>query len=177
MAASRLLVALLLVLGCAQNGAGPAGDPLGSGLIGRVAPGDATLTLELRNEAASLGSLISLAAVLDGVLVFREGPWRPGQHQALAFATTPGRHHLCVAASYQGSETAPGPFEVRATRLVDLLSGSSVPVRVSLREQLAPTPYATAEIEGGASYAAATGATDRTKDVGRIDEICAVTAR
>jgi hypothetical protein len=139
-----------------------------------VAPGGARLALEIENEVASLGELVALAAVFDGAPVFRDAHWRPGQRRSLGFASTGGRHQLCVVARYEGrAGSGSASFLVRAPRLVDLVEGSAVSVRVSLQEQLGDQPHATARYSGGDSYAPAAGEPDVDKYVSRLDEICA----
>ena len=169
------VVLAVAVTSCAaQTATSPGADPVWSKPLASIQPGDASLALEIRNEVTSLGSLVGLAAVLDGSLLFRETNWQPGQQRSLGFSTTGGRHRLCVVAAYKGGPAAAeGSFYVRAPRLIDLVPGTAVPVRVSLQERLGAEPYVTAQYTGGSPYAATTSEPDPEKYISRLDELCA----
>jgi hypothetical protein len=168
-----MAAAVMLAAGCAGTaGSGPGAEAVWSRPVATAAPGDAGLALEIHNEVAALGPLVGVAAVLDGAIVFRDTAWQAGQRRALALSTTGGRHHLCVVAHYRGASDDRA-FIVRAPRLLDLVPGSAVAVRVSLQEHLGAEPYATAQYTGGATYAAAAGAPDIEKYESRLDELCA----
>jgi hypothetical protein len=142
-----------------------------------VAAGDAGLVLQIKNEVTELGSLVGVAAVLDGALVLRERGWRPGEEHSLELSTTRGRHRLCIVAAYQGRPVVSngGAYYVRAPRLIDLVPGTAVAVRVSLQEMLGNQPYVTAKYSGGSPYAATASASspDVASYVSRLDETCA----
>jgi len=166
----RPVLALCLLSACAsQTAALPAGEPVWSSAVAAPPHGNAGLVLEIRNEATSLGTLVGVAAVLDGTLVFREVPWIEQPH-APTFWTTGGRHQLCVVAHYR-SEAPEGTYVVRAPRLVDLVPGASVSARLLLQQQLTPQPYATAQYLGGLPYAATT-TPDPQKYERQLDELC-----
>jgi len=162
----------LALSGCAaQTAALPAEEPVWSSAV--TAPrGDAGLVLEIHNEVTALGTLVGVAAILDGALVFRETPWRSEQPHALTFWTAGGRHQLCVVAHYQGDADGAGAFVVRAPRLVDLVAQSSVSARLVLQQQLTPQPYATAQYQGGLPYGGTATETDPQKYERRLDELC-----
>lgn len=160
----------LALTACAtQTGALPSAEPVWSSAVASPPRGNAGLVLEIRNEATSLGTLVGVAAVLDGTLVFRAVPWS-AQPQAPTFWTTGGRHQLCVVAHYE-REVPEGTYVVRAPRLVDLVPGAAVSARLLLQEQLTPQPYATAQYLGGVPYAATT-TPDPEKYERQLDELC-----
>jgi hypothetical protein len=161
----------LALSACAAQSAAPTTEPVWSTAVTAPQRGDAGLVLELRNEVTALGTLVGVAAILDGALVFRETPWQTGQPHALTFWTTGGRHQLCVVAQYQGEADA-GTFVVRAPRLLDLVAGSSVSARLVLQQELTPQPYATARYQGGLPYGGTATETDPEKYERRLDELC-----
>jgi hypothetical protein len=165
------LALVLSLSACATQHAALPLEPVWSSAVRAPPRGDAGLVLEIRNDVTSLGTLLGVAAVLDGTLVFREAPWQLDRKHVPTFWTTGGRHQLCVVAHYQG-QGPEGTYVVRAPRLLDLVAGSSVSARLVLQQQLGPQPYATAQYQGGLPYAESSGERDQAKYESRLDELC-----
>jgi hypothetical protein len=171
MSAPKVVLLCASLAACAGPTASVPADAVWASAVVAPQRGNAGLVLEIHNEVTSLGTLMGVAAVLDGALVFRQAPWRGGAPRPLTFWTTGGRHQLCVVAHYQGGAEG-GAFVVRAPRLVDLLPGASVSARVRLQQQLLPQPYASAQYQGGLPYADTTTLPDPAKYESRLDELC-----